>query len=50
MKLARRDDLCRLPELREMPQIPGDEVIRTRDVGAFEEHIVVGSAGHVQVA
>jgi hypothetical protein len=36
-ELARSDDLGLFPELREMPLIASDEVIRVGGVGAFEK-------------
>jgi hypothetical protein len=49
-ELTRVDDLGLLPELWEMPLIAGNEVVRARNVGAFDEHIVVRVAGHFKAA
>jgi hypothetical protein len=39
-ELSRRDDLCILPEFREITFISGDQVIGPRGVGALYENIV----------
>jgi hypothetical protein len=49
-ELARSDDLGLFPELREMPLIASDEVIRVGGVGAFEKHIVVRVAADLKAA
>jgi hypothetical protein len=49
-KFAGRDDLSLLPELRKMPAISCDQVIRTGFVGAFQKYVVVRVTAHVQAA
>lgn len=43
-----RDDLGLFPELRKMPAISRDQVIRTGSGGIFQKKVVVGIAVHVQ--
>jgi len=41
-ELARRDNLGRLPELREMSLVAGHQIVRASRVGTFQEFIIVG--------
>jgi hypothetical protein len=49
-KLARRDDLCVLPERRKVPAIAGDQKIGTSRIGALNKDIIVRVARHLDAA
>jgi len=45
-KLTRRYCLGFLPESQKMPQIACDQIVGSGRIGAFQEPIVIGIAGH----
>jgi hypothetical protein len=49
-KVPCRYDLGFLPESWKMLLVAGNQVVRTRGIGAFEEHIVIGIAGDFKAA
>lgn len=50
LQMDLNNDLGFLPESRKMPQIARDQVVRSGSISAFQEHIVVGVAGHFKAA
>jgi hypothetical protein len=49
-EFTRCNDLSLLPELRKMPAVSRDQVIRTGSIGRIPESVVVRITAHVQAA
>ncbi len=49
-KLPRRDDLCVLPERREVPPIARDEIVGTSSIGTLDKDVVIRIARHFEAA
>ncbi len=47
-KVARRNDLCALPERGKMLLVACDEVVGAGGIGAFDKHVVIRVACHVK--